>query len=89
MNLDQAIEDYLAYLDVERGLAGATIRAYRGDLRDFARSVATPGETTPGRGAAGTAPPIRPSATSRDGPAAAARARRASLRRACVVVRPR
>ncbi|MGH2475009.1 MAG: site-specific integrase, partial [Candidatus Limnocylindrales bacterium] len=42
MNLDQAIEDYLAYLDVERGLAGATIRAYRGDLRDFARSVAGP-----------------------------------------------
>ncbi|MGZ9161061.1 MAG: site-specific tyrosine recombinase XerD [Candidatus Limnocylindrales bacterium] len=51
MNLDQAIEDYLAYLDVERGLAGATIRAYRGDLRDFARSIATPGDTTPGRDA--------------------------------------
>jgi integrase/recombinase XerD len=39
VNLDRAIEDYLAYLDVERGLAGATIRAYRGDLRDFATSV--------------------------------------------------
>ncbi|MGP1674410.1 MAG: site-specific tyrosine recombinase XerD [Candidatus Limnocylindrales bacterium] len=51
MNLDQAIEDYLAYLDVERGLAGATIRAYRGDLRDFARSIATPGETGLGRDA--------------------------------------
>ena len=39
MNLDRAIEDYLAYLDVERGLAAATIRAYRGDLRDFATSI--------------------------------------------------
>ena len=37
MNLDQAIEDYLAYLHVERGLSPATIRAYRADLGDFAR----------------------------------------------------
>jgi integrase/recombinase XerD len=36
--LDAAIEDYLTYLDVERGLAPATIRAYRADLRDFAAS---------------------------------------------------
>src|SRR4029079_15400387 len=35
-SLDQAIEDYLAYLRVERGLSPATIRAYRGDLGDFA-----------------------------------------------------
>jgi integrase/recombinase XerD len=39
-SLDRAIEDYLAYLDVERGLAPATIRAYRGDLADFAASLA-------------------------------------------------
>ena len=39
MNLDRAIEDYLAYLHVERGLADATIRAYRGDLRDFERRI--------------------------------------------------
>jgi integrase/recombinase XerD len=39
VNLDRAIEDYLAYLHVERGLAAATIRAYRSDLHDFARSV--------------------------------------------------
>ena len=39
MNLDRAIEDYLAYLHVERGLAAATIRAYRSDLRDFERSL--------------------------------------------------
>ena len=39
MNLDGAIEDYLAYLHVERGLADATIRAYRGDLRDFAATL--------------------------------------------------
>jgi integrase/recombinase XerD len=34
--LDRAIDDYLAYLHVERGLSPATIRAYRGDLGDFA-----------------------------------------------------
>ena len=41
--LDGAIEDYLTYLRVERGLSPATIRAYRGDLRDFAagRGAAT------------------------------------------------
>ncbi len=39
MNLDRAIEDYLSYLHVERGLADATIRAYRGDLRDFRRDL--------------------------------------------------
>ena len=38
-NLQRAIDDYLAYLDVERGLAGATIRAYRGDLEDFAATA--------------------------------------------------
>ena len=35
-SLDRAIDDYLAYLHVERGLSAATIRAYRGDLGDFA-----------------------------------------------------
>jgi len=34
-SLDRAIEDYLSYLHVERGLADATIRAYRSDLRDY------------------------------------------------------
>jgi integrase/recombinase XerD len=34
--LERAIEDYLTYLRVERGLSPATIRAYRGDLADFA-----------------------------------------------------
>ena len=34
--LDRAIEDYLTYLRVERGLSPATIRAYRADLLDFA-----------------------------------------------------
>lgn len=37
-HLDRAIEDYLAYLRVERGVADATIRAYRSDLTDFAMS---------------------------------------------------
>ncbi len=41
MNLDRAIDDYLSYLHVERGLADATIRAYRGDLRDFEQDIAT------------------------------------------------
>jgi integrase/recombinase XerD len=34
--LEDAVEDYLAYLRVERGLAPRTIRAYRADLADFA-----------------------------------------------------
>ena len=37
-DLDAAIEEYLAYLRVERGLADATLRAYRADLADFAMS---------------------------------------------------
>jgi integrase/recombinase XerD len=41
VNLDSAIDDYLSYLHVERGLADATIRAYRGDLRDFEKDIAT------------------------------------------------
>jgi len=40
-SLDRAIEDYLMFLRVERGLAGATIRAYGSDLRDFADSRGT------------------------------------------------
>src|SRR5215213_2050176 len=35
---DNAVEDYLTYLRVERGLSPATIRAYRGDLSDFGAS---------------------------------------------------
>ncbi len=38
-HLDRAIESYLTYLHVERGLAPATIRAYRGDLMDFATTI--------------------------------------------------
>jgi integrase/recombinase XerD len=34
--LERAIEDYLTYLRVERGVSPATIRAYRADLSDFA-----------------------------------------------------
>ena len=37
-SLDRAIEDYLTYLRVERGVADATVRAYRSDLVDFAMS---------------------------------------------------
>jgi integrase/recombinase XerD len=35
-DLDRAIGDYLTFLRVERGLAAATLRAYRADLEDFA-----------------------------------------------------
>jgi len=47
--LDRAIADYLTYLQVERGLSDATIRAYRGDLGDFAdaRGSASRWATTP------------------------------------------
>jgi integrase/recombinase XerD len=34
--LDTAVEEYLTFLRVERGLAPATLRAYRSDLADFA-----------------------------------------------------
>ena len=39
--LDRAIGDYLRFLAVERGLAPATIRAYRADLDDFAAARGT------------------------------------------------
>jgi integrase/recombinase XerD len=40
-DLERAIEDYLAHLHVERGLAPATIRAYRADLADFGAARGT------------------------------------------------
>jgi integrase/recombinase XerD len=39
--LDRAIDDFLTYLRVERGLSPATIRAYRSDLDDFAAARGT------------------------------------------------
>ena len=55
-SLDRAIDDYLTYLRVERGVADATIRAYRGDLSDFAssRGAACPLGDGPGDRAAAT-----------------------------------
>jgi integrase/recombinase XerD len=38
VGLGDAIEGYLAFLRVERGVADATVRAYRADLADFAMS---------------------------------------------------
>jgi len=44
MNLQAAIEGYLDYLRVERGLSEATIAAYRSDLQGFAQhAAAAPG----------------------------------------------
>src|SRR4029079_14430940 len=37
-DLSTAIDGYLTYLHVERGLAPATIRAYRADLHDYEAS---------------------------------------------------
>ena len=37
--IGRAIEDYLVYLHVERGLSPATLAAYRSDLADFATTV--------------------------------------------------
>ena len=39
--LDRAIDGYLTYLRVERGLAQATLRAYAGDLSDFSAARGT------------------------------------------------
>jgi integrase/recombinase XerD len=48
-DLDAAIDEYLTYLHVERGLAPATIRAYRADLRDYeaSRGVSRQWATSP------------------------------------------
>src|SRR5262245_38460937 len=41
VTLDHAIDAYLTFLAVERGLSPATIRAYRADLADYAASRGT------------------------------------------------
>ena len=41
-SLERTVDAYLTYLTVERGLAAATIRAYRADLADYADSRGTP-----------------------------------------------
>ena len=40
-DLARAVDDYLTFLRVERGLAAATLRAYRADLDDFAAARGT------------------------------------------------
>jgi integrase/recombinase XerD len=40
-SLERAVDSYLTFLSVERGLAAATIRAYRADLADFADARGT------------------------------------------------
>jgi integrase/recombinase XerD len=48
-DLERTIDDYLTYLRVERGLADATLRAYRSDLTDFRTTAGHDGgwATTP------------------------------------------
>ena len=50
--LERVVEDYLTYLRVERGLAPATIRAYRSDLADFASGSGVPATWADGPDAA-------------------------------------
>jgi integrase/recombinase XerD len=47
-SLDRAIDAYLTFLTVERGLASATIRAYRSDLSDYADARGTAREWASG-----------------------------------------
>jgi len=51
-DLDRAIEAYLEFLAVERGLSPATIRAYRSDLADFAAARGSAGSWATGPDAA-------------------------------------
>ena len=51
-SLDRAVHAYLTFLAVERGLAPATIRAYRGDLADFSDARGTAGDWADGPDAA-------------------------------------
>jgi len=51
-SLDRAVDAYLTFLTVERGLAAATIRAYRADLADFADARGTSREWAGGPDAA-------------------------------------
>ncbi len=44
LELNNAIEQYLTFLRVERGLSAATIAAYATDLRAFARDAAVSGD---------------------------------------------
>jgi len=93
VRLGRAIEDYLAYLRVERGLAAATITAYRGDLRDFAGEAGRSWDSSPepaqryleirsrrGAAARGAAPAAR-------GARATAPLRPTSLRRRAAAIR--
>src|SRR5512142_2217151 len=41
VDLDRAIEQYLAFLRVERGVSPATLTAYRSDLAEYARYVSS------------------------------------------------
>jgi len=40
MNLEEGIAEYLASIAVERGLAAATVQAYRRDLTDYSTFLA-------------------------------------------------
>jgi len=49
MELEAAVESYLAELTLERGYSPHTVKAYRGDLGDLARFAAALGETDAAR----------------------------------------
>ena len=45
-DIERLIDQFLAYIDVERGLAKATVRAYDSDLRKYNGWLATQGIKT-------------------------------------------
>jgi integrase/recombinase XerD len=51
-SLDRAVDAYLTFLAVERGLSPATIKAYRGDLADFSDARGTGADWADGPDAA-------------------------------------
>jgi integrase/recombinase XerD len=98
--LDRAIEEYLVFLHVERGLAPATISAYRGDLRDFAGDAggaawdSSPDpalqylqERSAGRAAGSSSCPSRPGRRATGQPRARGPLRPTSLRRRAAAIR--
>jgi integrase/recombinase XerD len=85
--LDRAIEDYLTYLRVERGLSPATIRAYRADLLDFAAGEGTVGSWGAGPDAARSHLAGRTRRTSAPGVGEAAGLAPTSLRRRAASIR--
>ena len=91
-SLERAVDAYLTFLSVERGLAVATIRAYRGDLADFADARGTGREwaSGPDAGTRATSPRAPGAAAGHDpGLAPTSLRRRAAAHQGLLPVRVR